>query len=95
MVIYILYVFVYIFFIYGVLEFIKNTYIGFNIPKNTRPIKIIIENNNDLEYTILNIKNKFSPIRIYVDNENEEIVHMIEVLKDDYNIIKENIEELK
>lgn len=91
MVIYILYVFIYVFFIYGVLEFLKNVYIGFNIPKKSRPIKLLIEDDRDLEFILLNIKNQFSPITLFIDHENQEIIDMIRVLENDYDIVIENI----
>lgn len=84
--IYILYVFIYVFFIYGVIEFIRNIYIGFNIPENTHPIKIVVNDEKSLEYTMLSIKDRFSPITICIEEDNTKIMDMIDILKDDYEI---------
>lgn len=95
MVIYILYVFIYVFFIYGIIEFTKHIYSEYDIPKRTHRINIVIDNGKDLEYTLLNTKGKFTHISIYVDTNNKELMDMIKISSSDYNIDVHDKSELK
>ncbi|MBS4538163.1 hypothetical protein GOQ27_06795 [Clostridium sp. D2Q-11] len=95
MVIFILYVFIYVFFIYGIIEFTKHLYTEYDIPKRTHQINIVMRDEKDFEYTLISIKDKFSHICIYADMKNKELIEMIRVSSSDFNIEIHDINELK
>ncbi|MBS4535799.1 hypothetical protein GOQ29_09250 [Clostridium sp. D2Q-14] len=95
MVIYIMYIVIYVFFIYGIIEFIKNILLGYDIPKKTHKISIIVEDEKELEYIFLNLKDKFAPIKVYLDTEDEELMEMIRIAYHKFNIETFDIQELK
>lgn len=95
MVIYILYILIYVFFIYGIIEFIKNVFSGYSIPKRTYQISIVIKDEKELEYILMNLKDKFAPIKIYLDTGNEELMEMIKVSSHRFNIETYDLQKLK
>lgn len=89
---------IYVFFIYGVIEFFKKVYLDFNISNNKkiqREIKILIEDIEDLEYTIRTLKSNFQHIIVIVKEDNEETIEILETLKKNISIEIKYIDDLK
>lgn len=66
---------VYVFFIYGVIEFFRRVYIDFtksNKSYNPPAIKVLIDNQKDIEYTIRSLQRNYTKITVLL-NEGIEI----------------------
>lgn len=90
----VLVVVVYSFFIYGLFEFFKASYrsIGKHIKKQN--IKILINNNDEIEYLIRTLKNEFSEITVVLLFEDEETLEILKRLSNLAQIKIMRIEDL-
>ncbi|MTI67734.1 MAG: hypothetical protein FH753_14200 [Firmicutes bacterium] len=89
---------IYVFFIYGVIEFFKKVYLDFNISNNKkkeREIQILIEDIEDLEYTIRTLKSNFQHIIVIVKEDNKETIEILETLKKNISIDIKYLKDLK
>ncbi len=80
---------VYVFFIYGVIEFLGKIYLDATKNKKSSQcstIKVLIEDYEDLEYTIKILKKYFNHIVILLDKDSEEIPKTLIRLSEDLNI---------
>lgn len=82
-------VFIYVFFVYGIIEFTKNIYFDFvdkqRMTKNKR-IKILINDKDDIEYDVRMLKKYFDYIEIVAEKDTEEIKKVIESLSREINL---------
>lgn len=65
---------VYVFFIYGVIEFSRKVYIDFtrsNKSYNPPVIKVLVDNQEDIEYAIRSLKRNYSKIIILLAEDME------------------------
>jgi len=87
---------VYVFFIYGVIEFIKNVYEDLN-PKGKgrkHKIEVLIEDEEELEYIIRILKKNFHHITL-VGKEEERIQNIVEGLGQDIEVEYKYIEDIR
>ena len=78
---------VYVFFVYGVVVFIKNLYVDYvcrYVDKKDTTIKILVENEDDVEYLLDTLKDDFDNIIFVLKEENDRIIKAIEVISKDY-----------
>jgi len=78
-------IFLYAFFIYGLLEFFRKTYKEFGKKIKEQTIKIIADK-DEIEYLIRILKADFSNIVIILKEEDEEVYNIINKLAKDINI---------
>lgn len=89
MLIWIFTIIVYVFFIYGVIEFIKNFYSDIFMKKNKDkypPIQVLVEREEDLEYIFRHLKGHFSHITFVFNEESEDIQRALKSIKTEDDI---------
>jgi len=87
---------VYVFFIYGVIEFIKNVYEDLSAKEKGRKhkIEVLIDNEEELEYIIRILKKNFHHI-ILIGKEEERIQNIVEGLSQDIEVEYKYIEDIR
>ena len=91
MLMWILGIVVYAFFIYGLFEFFKNSYRNAGKHIREQKIRVLITDNNEIEYLIRILKKEFNKITIILSNDDEETRKIIESLSKDVDIEVEQI----
>ncbi len=79
---------VYVFFIYGIVEFLRKVYIDFtrsNKSYNPPPIKVLVDNQEDIEYTIRSLQKNYNKMIILL-TEDIQIPKTIGSISDNINI---------
>jgi len=95
MFIWLLTVFIYVFFVYGIIAFIRNVYYDFmgrkSIQRNLK-IEVLVEDNDDIDYILKVLKPHFGRIVFIMKEDNEEIREILEKLSNkidiEYKLIK-------
>lgn len=95
MVIYICYIIIYSFFIYGIIEFFRKIFLDLDVLKKPHSIKIVLKDVKDTEFILMKLKDSFCYIITYIDMDNEELKSMLEILSLEMNIEIRDIEEMK
>ncbi|KPU26400.1 hypothetical protein TR13x_10300 [Caloranaerobacter sp. TR13] len=101
MIMFIITIIVYVFFVYGVVVFIKNLYVDYvcrYVDKRNTTIKVLVENEADVGYLLDTLKDDFDRIIFVLKEENDEIIKAIEAISKDYNVDYEvlvNIENIE
>ncbi|WP_427338016.1 hypothetical protein [Caloranaerobacter sp. DY30410] len=78
---------VYVFFVYGVVMFIKNLYVDYvckYVDKRDTTIKVLVENEDEVGYLLDTLKDEFENIIFVLKEENDKIIKAIEVISKDY-----------
>lgn len=89
---------VYVFFVYGVVVFIKNLYVDYvcrYVGKRDTTIKVLVENEDDVGYLLDTLKDDFDRIIFVLKEENNEIIKAIEATSRDYNVDYEILENIR
>lgn len=89
---------VYVFFIYGVIEFTKKVYLDIMSKGNRKrgpAIQVVVGEKNDLEYIIRNLRKDFCNIMVILDEGIEEVPKSINDIGKGVNIQYRQFEEYK
>ncbi|MGF7057875.1 hypothetical protein [Brassicibacter mesophilus] len=89
MMVWIFTVFVYVFFIYGVIEFIKNVFIDISNRRNTsidHKIEVMVNNAEELEYILNSLKKNFNHIVLILEQQDTDILRIINSIRDNIQI---------
>lgn len=89
MIVWIFTVIVYVFFIYGVIEFIRNVFIDFSNRKSikvNRKIEVMVNNAEELEYILNSLKKDFNHIVLILHQQDSDMLKMINSIRDNIQI---------
>ncbi|EOD01622.1 hypothetical protein [Caldisalinibacter kiritimatiensis] len=89
MFIWLLTVFVYVFFVYGIIAFIKNVYYDFTTRKNKqtdKTIEIIVNDSEDVQYYIDVLKKHFNHIILVTEEDSQYIREVINIMSKELEV---------
>jgi len=82
-------VFIYVFFVYGIIEFARNIFYDFMKRKSinvNHSIRVLVNNADEVEYMINYLKRDYNHIILVLEKHDEEIEKIIKSISDDISI---------